>query len=315
MTDERSRRLAREERRVDEKRYRVLVENLPVGVYRTTTDGRFVEANPALIRMLGVKGPAGLLRSNAKDFYINREDRSNHLKRLTSRPRYFTEFELRNRAGRRFWVRDYCQAVKGRDGRLLFIDGVLLDVTQRKTTERKLEQALHELRARNEELKSLSLRDDLTGLNNRRGFFALGQQQLKIAKRLRKESFLLYIDLDDLKKTNDTYGHKAGDRLLTSLAAILRETLRESDIIARIGGDEFAVLALRSKRGGEKAVLGRFEKRIQAHNLRNPRKLRLTLSLGIVRYETRKFKSLEDFLAHADFLMYQQKRRKATAAP
>jgi diguanylate cyclase (GGDEF)-like protein/PAS domain S-box-containing protein len=299
--------------RPDEKRYRILVENLPVGIYRTTFEGRFVEANPALVRMLGVKNAASLLLMNAKDFYINPEDRANHLKRLTDKPRTFTEFELRSAAGRRFWVRDYCQAVKGPDGKLHFIDGILVDVTERKTAERKLQQALEELRASNEQLESLSLTDDLTGLNNRRGFFTLGQQQLKIAKRLRKEIFLLYIDLDHLKQTNDTYGHPAGDRLLVALAGILRETLREADIMARIGGDEFAVLAMRSKPGGEKALLSRFEKRVQSHNLRSPKRLRLSLSLGRVRYEPRKFGSLEDFLAHADYLMYQQKRSKDAA--
>jgi diguanylate cyclase (GGDEF)-like protein/PAS domain S-box-containing protein len=311
MPEKRARRTTGEALRPDEKRYRILVKNLPVGVYRTTPDGKFVEANPALVRMLGFKNPGPLLRANAKDFYINRVDRARHLQRLIERPRYFTEFELRSAGGRRFWVRDYCQAVRGPDGKLVFFDGILVDITERKIAEKKLREVAEELRASNDQLESLSLTDDLTGLSNRRGFFTLGQQHLKIAKRLRKGIFLLYIDLDDLKRTNDTYGHLAGDRLLTALASILKEVLRESDIIARIGGDEFAVLAMRASKGGEKALLDRVEQRVRTHNLRNPKKLRLSLSLGIVGYDRRKFGTLEDFLAHADFLMYQQKRRKA----
>jgi diguanylate cyclase (GGDEF)-like protein len=136
---------------------------------------------------------------------------------------------------------------------------------------------------------------------------------MKIAKRLRKDVFLIYTDVDQLKQTNDAYGHPAGDRLLTTVATILKETLRESDIVARIGGDEFAVLAMRSRRGGEKVLLGRLEEKIRAHNLRNPKRLHLSLSMGIVRFDSRKYSSLEDFLAHADFLMYQQKRSKAGA--
>jgi diguanylate cyclase (GGDEF)-like protein/PAS domain S-box-containing protein len=313
MPQKRARRTTRDVQHSDEKRYRILVENLPVGVYRTAVDGRFVEVNPALVRMLGFKNPAALLTTNAKDFYIKKTDRARHLERLAEKPRYFTEFELRSASGRRFWVRDYCKGIRKRDGKLVFFDGILVDITERKTAERKLEQAAAELRATNEKLESLSLTDDLTGLSNRRGFFTLGQQQLKIAKRLRKGIFLLYIDLDQLKRTNDTYGHPAGDRLLSALAGILKEVLRESDIIARIGGDEFAVLAMRAKKGGEKVLLDRVEERVRVHNLRSPKKLRLSLSLGIVGYERKKFNSLEEFLAHADYLMYQQKRRKAAA--
>jgi diguanylate cyclase (GGDEF)-like protein/PAS domain S-box-containing protein len=299
--------------RAGEDRYRVFVEYLPVGVYRTTLDGKFIEANRALARMLGVRKPAELLRYNVKDFYVKKKDRSEHLEKLSAKPRFFTEFELRAIGGRKLWVRDYCQAVRNARGTLLFFDGILLDITERKRTEKKLEHALQDVQKSNDELAGLSLTDDLTGLNNRRGFFTLGQQQMKISKRLRKDVFLIYTDVDQLKQTNDTYGHPAGDRLLTTVAAILKETLRESDIVARIGGDEFAVLAMRSQRGGEKALLGRLEEKIRAHNLKNPKRLHLSLSMGIVRFDPRKYSSLEEFLAHADYLMYQQKRSKATA--
>jgi diguanylate cyclase (GGDEF)-like protein/PAS domain S-box-containing protein len=306
-------RMVEEALRAGEKRYRILVEHLPVGVYRTTPDGKIIEANPALCRMLGTKNPAGLLNYNVEDFYVKKEDRSRHLVQLAEKPRSFTEFELRSTDGRKFWVRDYCQAVKSPDGTLLFCDGILVDITERKRAEKKLEHALQELQTSNEKLKSLSLTDDLTGLSNRRGFFTLGQQQMKIAKRIRKDVFLLYMDVDELKQTNDTYGHPAGDRVLTTVALILRETLRESDIIARIGGDEFAVLAIRSHRGGEKVLFGRLEEKLRAYNLKNPKRLHLSLSMGIVRFDPRKFSSLEDFLAHADYLMYQQKRSKVSS--
>jgi diguanylate cyclase (GGDEF)-like protein/PAS domain S-box-containing protein len=297
--------------RAGEDRYRAFVEHLPVGAYRTTPEGKFIEANKALARLLGVKKPAELLRHNVKDFYVKKRDRSEHLEKLAAKPRVFTEFELRAIGGRRFWVRDYCQAARNARGTLLFFDGILLDITERKRTERKLEHALQDLQKSNDELAGLSLTDDLTGLNNRRGFFTLGQQQMKIAKRLRKDIFLIYTDVDQLKQTNDTFGHPAGDRLLTTVAVILKETLRESDIVARIGGDEFAVLAMRSQRGGEKALLGRLEEKIRAHNLKNPKRLHLSLSMGIVRFDPREYSSLEEFLAHADYLMYQQKRSKA----
>jgi len=298
-----------------EKRYRVFVEQLPVGVYRTTPDGKIIEANTALARMLGLETPASLLRYNVEDFYIKKTDRTRLLKKLESKSSHFTEFELRRVDGRRFWVRDYSQSVKGPDGAFKYFDGILLDITELKRAKKRVEQALRKYRAGNEELKGLSLTDDLTGLNNRRGFFTFGQQQMKIVKRLRKGVFLLYIDVDQLKRTNDTYGHPAGDRVLTSVATMLRETLRESDLVARIGGDEFAILAMRSKRGGEKNLRSRLEEKIRIHNLGNPRRFHLALSIGIVRYDPRKFASLEEFLAHGDYLMYQEKRTKALSLP
>jgi PAS domain S-box-containing protein len=101
---------AAEAARAKEERYRLLVEHLPVGIYRTTPDGHFIEANPSLARMLGVRNPTALLRYNVKDFYVKKKDREEHLQKLATRPRFFTEFELRLASGRRIWVRDYCQA-------------------------------------------------------------------------------------------------------------------------------------------------------------------------------------------------------------
>ncbi len=294
-----------------EERYRTLVEHLPVGVYRTTPEGRIIEANATLARMLGVPDPAALLRFNVKDFYVRQKDHDDFIRKLAKKGRHFSEYELRRASGRKFWVRDYCQYVESADGRAKFYDGILVDISGKKDADRRLGQALQEVQKKNEELESLSLTDHLTGLNNRRGFFTLGQQQIKIAKRLNKDTILLYIDVDALKKFNDTLGHQAGDRLLQALAGILRETLRESDVIARIGGDEFAVLAMRSQRGSERALVRRLSERIRAHNHGRPKRLRWSASMGVVRHDPKEIASLEEFLDRADFLMYQQKRAKA----
>ena len=108
----------------------------------------------------------------------------------------------------------------------------LRDITDRKWAE--------------EALRTLSIKDDLTGLYNRRGFFALAEQGLKTAQRMGTEMLLIYGDLDNLKEINDTFGHKEGDQALMDISQILKETFRESDIIARIGGDEFVMLAMNS---------------------------------------------------------------------
>ena len=292
-----------------EDRYRVLVEKLPVGVYRTTPDGAFVEANPELARMLGFKKASDLFRSNVREFYVKAEDRDSHLRKMSSKPKVFEEFELRRADGRRFWVRDHCRRVKDRRGKLHY-DGILVDITELKAAERKRDLAEAKLKQSNKKLQEQSLSDDLTGLYNRRGFFTFGLQQMKMAKRLKAASYLIFLDIDNLKEVNDAEGHPVGDLLLQGVAAILKGTLRESDTIGRIGGDEFAVLAMRSKGLGERALLARIEEGVAAFRIKGHSRLRLSVSMGLVRIEPKKYRQLDDFLAHADFLMYQQKRQK-----
>ncbi len=301
--------------RASEERYKLLVKQLPVGVYRTTPDGQIVEANPALARMLGVKKPSDLFHHNVKDFYVDKVSRAEHLRKLTMKQAVYTEFELRGVRGRRFWVRDFSRAVKGSHGKVLYFDGILVDITEQTRAAKKLERTLDKLRKTNRELAGLSLTDELTGLHNRRGFFTLGQQQMKIAKRIKKEIFLVFLDIDNLKKTNDAFGHTTGDKLLTGVASILKTTLREADVIARIGGDEFAVLAMRSKTSSEKMLLRRIDEQVRLFNRRSQPGLSLSLSTGIVRYDAKKFATLEAFLTQADFLMYQQKRSKRNSTP
>ncbi|MBE3125158.1 MAG: sensor domain-containing diguanylate cyclase [Acidobacteria bacterium] len=296
--------------RVGEDRYKALVEQLPVGVYRTTLDGMIIEANAVLARMLGHKRPQALFNCNVKDFYVRGEDRSRLLEKLSSKPTSFQEFELRRVDGRRFWVRNYCRGVKGPDGSIHHLDGILVDITDRKTADRKLELARRKLQMTNEKLENLSLTDHLTGLHNRRGFFTFGLQQMKFAKRLKEDNYLVFLDIDYLKEVNDLHGHAVGDQLLQGVATILKSTLRESDVIGRIGGDEFAVLAMRSKGLGERALLARIEEGVQAFRMKKFKNLRLSVSMGLVRVDPQKYQQLDDFLAHADFLMYQQKRSK-----
>jgi len=106
----------------------------------------------------------------------------------------------------------------------------------------KLYQKNIELEKANERLRNLSLTDELTGLNNRRGFSILANGLFKFARRAGHQLCLLYIDMDSLKHINNTFGHTEGDTALNHFARILTETFRDSDVIARMGGDEFAVL-------------------------------------------------------------------------
>ncbi|HSA95387.1 MAG TPA: sensor domain-containing diguanylate cyclase [Acidobacteriota bacterium] len=295
--------------RAGEDRYKALVEQLPVGVYRTNPEGAFIEANAELGRMLGFKRLSDLFHHNVKDFYVKGRDRVVHLRKMSARATVFHEFELRRADGRKFWVRDYSRRVRDPGGACHY-DGILVDITERKTAERRLQLTLQKLQLSNEKLESLSLSDHLTGLLNRRGFYSFGLQQMKIAKRLKADNYLVFLDIDNLKEVNDAHGHAVGDLLLQGVASILRETLRESDVIGRIGGDEFAVLAMRSKGVGEKSLMARIEESVSEFRVKGHARLRLSVSMGLVAVDPQKYQQLDDFLAHADFLMYQQKRQK-----
>jgi diguanylate cyclase (GGDEF)-like protein/PAS domain S-box-containing protein len=160
------------------------------------------------------------------------------------------------------------------------------------------------------ELRSLSLLDELTGLYNRRGFMTLAEQELKVASRKKIGMLMIFADLDRMKWINDTFGHREGDRALIEAAEVLKETFRESDIIGRIGGDEFAMLAIDTPELTIEILTTRLQDNLEIHNKRGVRSYELSLSIGITHYNPDTPCSLEELTAQADTLMYEEKRRK-----
>jgi diguanylate cyclase (GGDEF)-like protein len=158
-------------------------------------------------------------------------------------------------------------------------------------------------------LQNLSLIDDLTGLYNRRGFIALGGQHLRMIQR-KGAALLIYLDLDDLKKINDTYGHLEGNRALIVTANILRSSFRQSDILARLGGDEFCVLMTDAGEDSVQQVRKRLQQRTDFVNALSSWRFRLSLSVGIADVPVVHQPSLDDLLRAADALMYEEKRSK-----
>lgn len=174
----------------------------------------------------------------------------------------------------------------------------------------KLYEKNLELEKTNERLRSLSLTDELTGLNNRRGFMILANGLLKFARRATHPLCLLYIDMDSLKKINDTFGHTHGDTALTHFAQILTRTFRDSDVIARMGGDEFAVLTIDATEGGLSAIQARLQSNVDNHNLETVRSYPLSFSLGIIRVDLDSTFTVEALLKQADEAMYTHKKGK-----
>jgi diguanylate cyclase (GGDEF)-like protein/PAS domain S-box-containing protein len=161
-----------------------------------------------------------------------------------------------------------------------------------------------------DELREMSLTDELTGLHNRRGFFTLADQQLKIANRSKKAMSLLYADLDGLKIINDTFGHDEGDRALVETAALLRDAFRESDIIARIGGDEFVVLTVDVGDVKPDSLIWRVQEKFDARNAAGHGKFILSVSQGIACYDPGEPCSAQELVNLADQRMYDKKLAK-----
>jgi len=161
-----------------------------------------------------------------------------------------------------------------------------------------------------QQLQDWSHKDELTGLNNRRGFLALAEQNVRVARRQHTPYLLMFVDLDGLKTINDTLGHAEGNRALIETAEVLRGSLRQSDILARLGGDEFAAFCLCSGDRDEAVVRARIGTTLAELNRTPDRAYPLNFSMGVLRCSPQDDVTIEVLLERADRLMYQEKKSK-----
>jgi len=234
---------------------------------------------------------------------VHPEDRSgviravkNALEDVEKGNEYEVEFRIIRPNGEIRWSRGKGLLFRDQVGRPLQMLGLFMDITESKQAE--------------EALRAASLVDELTRLYNRRRFLALGEHQIKIASRMKRRLSLLFIDVDGLKWINDNHGHTEGDQALIDTASILRETFRESDITARIGGDEFAVLVTETTDGRTEILTGRLQENVTAYNAKGTRNYKLSVSVGVAQFDPESPVSIHEMLAQADALMYDQKRGK-----
>lgn len=184
-------------------------------------------------------------------------------------------------------------------GRLVRLE-IATDITRRKQMELELQEAHQQARA-------AALEDELTGLHNRRAFYEFGGQLLRHAKRHASPLAMVMMDLDYFKQVNDTYGHDAGDEVLRQIARLLQNRVRESDIVARLGGEEFA-LQLPDTTIGEAIELT--ERMLEMLNelviQHKGRSIHASASFGITRLIVGD-QTLEDLMHRADRALYQSK--------
>ncbi|MBN1409652.1 MAG: GGDEF domain-containing protein [Spirochaetales bacterium] len=190
---------------------------------------------------------------------------------------------------------------------------LLNEIKRRKDAEKKLKRAMKQLNMQNKELNRLSVLDELTGLHNRRGFMLQCEHKIQYVLSNRIPSSLLFMDMDGLKKINDTYGHSEGDSALIVIAEILESIIRTSDFVARFGGDEFVAFLMDTDRDGYKRFNDRLQKQIGQYNKTSGKQYELSITIGVYHIEQADFKNmpkLKTIIERADQMLYEKKGEK-----
>lgn len=279
-----------------EEKYRTLAESSLAGVY-VLQEGKFCYANANTALYTGYTREE--LLNRPADQFVLPEDREKLIenRRAMLNGELSSPYELRivSRQGEIRWIIETVVSIRYQGKPAVL--GSCMDVTVHKQMAEKIE--------------ALSITDQLTGLFNRRGFLTLAEQQFKIAGRSQVRLMLLFADIDGLKRINDTLGHRQGDEAILEAATILKGTFRESDIVARMGGDEFVVLALGGSAAETADILShRLQNLIATHNAHKNRDYEISLSIGIVYKEPGEPSSIDTLISQADALMYEQKNLK-----
>lgn len=282
-------------------RYRLLFERVPVALYRTSVSGQVLDANEAMVRLLAYPDKETLLRTNAVQFYARPQDRQ-RWQRLMERQDTVVDFEVRWRRldGALIWVRETSRAIRDATGRPVYYEGFVEDITDRKEREAQIAY--------------LASHDPLTGCFNRRRFREELEHRLAQSSRLHRSGALLLIDLDNFKEINDSLGHKAGDDILCSVVRQMKATLRATDALGRLGGDEFGVLLFPAEADEALAVAERLLRVVrQQEVLAGGRPFRLSASCGIVIFP-RHGSTADELLVAADLALYSAKREGGSRA-
>lgn len=297
IQDVTERKQADEALREAERRYRSIFENAIEGIYQSTPNNGYLAVNPALARMYGYDSPQEListLRDIDHQVYVDPQRRL-EFKRLMSKHGVVTNFESRvhRRNGEIIWISENARSVYNSDGSLLFFEGTVEAITERKLHEAEIQfQATH---------------DALTGLPNRTLLYDRMQQAVLHSERYGNLTAIAFLDLDQFKFINDSLGHQVGDELLKITAQRLTSCLRESDTVARQGGDEFVLLL--TDQPNEEAITHTMQRVL--HEVSQPWKandleFQITCSIGLTLCPD-DGRDAETLLKNADSAMYKAK--------
>jgi diguanylate cyclase (GGDEF)-like protein/PAS domain S-box-containing protein len=276
-----------------------ILDQIQESVITTDLDGNVIGWNKGAERIFLYTAAEAMGRHIS---FIYPEDQLEFLERdiigpLKKKGVHQSEVRLRRKSGEEFHALLLLTMLRNGNGVVTGMVGSSVDITPQKEMERKLYEAANT--------------DILTGLYNRRGFITLAEHQLRVADREKRNLILVYVDLNDMKKINDKFGHEEGDRALADTANLLRKSFRESDIVGRLGGDEFAVLLTQpSERDIKRVIKEHIQENLKSLNEQGGRPYHLSVSVGIAHYDPAKPCTLSDILTAADKLMYREKESR-----
>lgn len=281
-----------------EERFRLLIENALDLISIVEVNGDFKFVSPSHKSILGYSEDE-LMGKRLFDF-IHPEDLSGFIDTFThglSQPEssYTVEYRMKNKYGKWVTIESIAKIFPADSAE----SGVVFnsrDISERKEFE--------------DTLLNLSITDELTDLYNRRGLMMIANHYFKSADRKNERVLLVLIDVDDLKRINDGFGHNEGDRALVATSRLAKNTFRDSDVIARVGGDEFVVLSVDSELGGADAIAKRINRNLDKQNAELGLPFNLSISLGVAVYNPSDPRTVNDLISIADKRMYKEKESK-----
>ena len=286
---------AQEELRTSEERFTKSFQSNPIAtIIDVLPDGRLLDVNETFLSLTGYRREEVIGKTSLElNLWLKPDDGIRFEQGLIEKQSLRdVESQLLKKSGENLHVLASAEIIQiaGQPHGLI----MLSDITERKRME--------------EEIRNLSLTDELTGLYNRRGFTLLGEHEVKLARREKRTMLLFFGDVDNLKTINDTLGHAQGDLALQEVATILKNSFREADIVARIGGDEFVVLAVDASMERADFLTNHIQTILERRKEKGNWPYQLALSLGIAHYDPEAPCTVSELIAQADSRMYQQKQ-------
>ena len=271
-----------------------ILDNMPDVFYRTDLQGLITLMSPSCEEVLGYTADEMIGRPLAS-FYCTPSEREKILNALgegKGKARH-VEACLVHKNGCRVWISTNAYMRLDENGQIVGVEGIARNITERKELE--------------DRLTTFARIDDLTQICNRRYFHEEAEKQLVLAHRYQRPVALLMLDLDRFKQVNDTYGHRAGDEVLKHFSRICRGTIRETDIIGRTGGEEFAILLPETALDSAFLLAERIRSSVESSALKLDKTiLPYSVSIGVAVKGSETMR-MEEFLSQADEALYEAK--------
>jgi len=285
-----------------EKRLSYAVQATNDGIWDSNLESGNLYLSDNYYRILGYNPGEITITSKGFEEFLHPEDKERVLQKIQEciegkTKDYSAEFRIKTKSGKWKWILGRGKVIsRDSTGKALRFLGTHVDISQRKQAEEKLEK--------------LARIDSLTGCYNRRYGMEMLDRQIKLSYRSKSLLLLAFLDIDGFKAINDTFGHEEGDKVLEEVVKLLKSTLREIDIICRMGGDEFLLIFPDSSLQDASLIKERLEKNLVQLNHTSKKPYKIDLSIGLSEYNPDNPLPIDELIRIADKKMYKDKQNK-----